>query len=262
MNDAFASCLGAGLHAPGDAIDTGGRSGGFAVYTEREPVVPDAWIAPAPLASRWLVGGAMATTGQALDWLRVEILGGEAGPEALLDEAGRIEPGADGLVFLPYLAGERSPIWDPAARGAFVGLTLSHTRGHLVRAVLEAAAYAIRHVAEPIRSAGLPLTEVRVCGGQARSAVWNRIKADVLGVAIGVPVVPDAAMLGAAILGSVGIGASPSLEDAMATMVRIVERVEPDPATATVYEQTFAVYRSLYPSLRDAMHALGAGPYA
>jgi xylulokinase len=257
LNDAYASFLGAGLRDPGDAIDTGGRSGGFAVYVDHEPTVPGAWIAPAPLTGRWLVGGAMAATGQSLDWLRHEVLGGEASIESLLDEAGRVPPGADGLVFLPYLAGERSPIWDPEARGAFVGLTLGHGRGHLVRAVLEAAAFAIRHVVDPIRSGGLPITEIRVCGGQARSAVWNRIKADALGAPVAVPEVPDAAMLGAAVLAVAGVGAAASIEAAMASMVRVVDRVEPDPAVASTYDATFAVYRSLYPALREAMHRLG-----
>jgi xylulokinase len=257
LNDAYASFLGAGLRDPGDAIDTGGRSGGFAVYADHEPGVPGAWIAPAPLPGRWLVGGAMAATGQALDWLRIDVLGGEASIEALIDEAARVEAAAGGLVFLPYLAGERSPIWDPDARGAFVGLTLGHGRGHLVRAVLEAAAYAIRDVAEPIRGSGVPIAELRVCGGQARSSVWNRIKADVLGVPVAVPEVPDAAMLGAAVLGAVGIGAYASVEAAMARMVRIAERVVPDPATAARYDRAFSVYRSLYPALRPAMHTLG-----
>lgn len=257
LNDAFASCLGAGLLVPGDAIDTGGSSGGFAVLAADRPEIPGAWIAPAPLPGRWLAGGAMAATGAALDWLEEAVLGG-VGLETLLVEAADTPAGCDGLVFLPYLAGERSPIWDPAARGAFVGLTLGHGRGHLVRAVLEGAAHAVRHVADPIRDAGLPLTELRVSGGNTRSGLWNRIKADVLGVPVAIPRVADTAMLGAAILGAVGVGAHDDLEAAIGAMVAMAERIEPDPSTRAVHDARHTTYRSLYPALREAMHQLGA----
>ncbi len=257
LNDAYASCLGAGLLDPGDAIDTGGRSGGIAVYTADEPTVPGAWIAPAPIEGRWLVGGAMAATGQSLDWLMEEVFGGDRPLEGLLDEAALVPPGSDGLVFLPYLAGERSPIWDPAARGAFVGLTLAHRQAHLVRSVLEASAFADRHVLEPILAAGLPVRELRVCGGNARSRLWNQIKADVLGIPVAVPAVPDTAMLGAAILGAVGIGAASDLAAGMRSMVRMAEVIEPDGAVRARYDEAFGVYRSLYPALAEAMHVLG-----
>ncbi|HYM84908.1 MAG TPA: FGGY-family carbohydrate kinase, partial [Candidatus Dormibacteraeota bacterium] len=168
LNDAYASCLGGGLLEPGDALDTGGSSGGLVVYTASQPDVPGAWIAPAPLAGLWLVGGAMAATGRALDWLRDDVLGGAFSTEGLLEAAAATPAGANGLVFLPYLAGERSPIWDPSARGVFAGLTLRHGRGHLVRAVLEGAAFALRDVATPIKAAGLGIERLRVCGGPAR----------------------------------------------------------------------------------------------
>ncbi len=258
LNDAYASVLGAGLVEPGQAIDTGGSSGGFAVLAAVRPDIPGAWIAAAPLPGRWLAGGAMAATGAALDWLADDVLGG-LDAATLLDEAATVPAGAHGLVFLPYLAGERSPIWDPAARGAFVGLTLAHGRGHLARAVLEGAAHALRHVADPIREAGLPVSELRVSGGNTRSPLWNRIKADVLGVPVAVPEVADTAMLGAAVLGATGAGAHIDLPTAIAAMVRMSERIEPDPATRAVHDARHATYRSLYPALRGAMHELGAG---
>jgi xylulokinase len=185
-NDAFASFLGAGLLQRGDAIDTGGTSGGLAVYWDAPVHVPGSWVAPAPLWDRWIVGGAMTATGRALDWLADDVLGGVP-VETLLAEAAAIPPGCDGLVFLPYLAGERSPLWDPDARGAFVGLTLAHGRGHLSRAVLEAAAYALRHVARPIRAGRTRDRSPRRDRRDRRSELWNRIKADVLGVPVIVP---------------------------------------------------------------------------
>jgi sugar (pentulose or hexulose) kinase len=204
----------------------------------------------------------MAATGRALDWLRDDVLGGRWSTAELLEAAAAIPPGADGLVFLPYLAGERSPIWDAEARGAFVGLTLIHGHGHLARSVLEAAAFAIRHVAEPIAAAGYDARELRVCGANARGDTWNRIKADALGVPVAVPAEIDTAMLGSAILGVVGIGAAADLPSAIAGMVRFTARLEPDPGTRAVYDERYATYRSLYPALRDAMHALGRPPGA
>ena len=192
-NDAFASYLGAGLLEPGDAYDPGGSAGGFGVYWDVPIVVPGAFVAPAPLEGRYSVGAAMAATGRALDWYRDAILGGTITIDALIAEAAATPPGADGLVFLPYLAGERSPLWDPQARGVFAGLTLAHGRGHLARAILEASALAIRHVAAPMLAAGVRVTEMRVCGGPARSDTWNAIKADVTGFTVAVPAVLETA---------------------------------------------------------------------
>jgi xylulokinase len=250
--DAFASFHGAGLSDPGDAIDAGGTAGGFGVYLDRPIPASGSFTTPAPLPGRFVVGGAMAATGKALDWLHDEILGGSVPIEQLLEEAAAVPPGADGLVFLPYLAGERSPLWDPTATGAFVGLTVRHARAHLARAILEAAALAIRHVAEPILDAGVHVTAMRVCGGPARSPTWNRIKADVTGFPILVPSIKETAVLGAAILGAVAIGAHPDLETAIREMVAVEERIEPDPADREVYDGVYAVYREIHPALVEA----------
>ncbi len=147
--DAFASYLGAGLLEPGDAYDPGGSAGGFGVYWNRPVDVPGGFVTPAPIRGMFSVGAAMAATGRSLDWFRDAILGGTISIDALLAEAEATPPGADGLVFLPYLAGERSPIWDPEARGVLAGLSLAHGRGHVARAVVEASALAIRHVSSP-----------------------------------------------------------------------------------------------------------------
>ena len=163
------------------ARDPGGSAGGFGVYWDRPLVVPGSFSTIAPVPGLFSVGGAMAATGRAVDWFRVEVLRSAATTATLIEEAGAIPPGADGVVFLPYLAGERSPLWDPTARGAFAGLALGHGRGHLTRAILEASAFAIRHVAESIVAAGVEVGSMRVCGGPARSETWNQIKADVTG---------------------------------------------------------------------------------
>lgn len=262
MVDSFASFHGAGLLDAGDAVDTGGTSGGLAVYWDRAVEVPGSWVAPAPIAKRWIVGGAMTATGKALDWLAGPVLGGTATTEALLAEAAGVGPGAEGLVFLPYLAGERSPIWDPGARGAFVGLTLGHGRAHLARAVLEAAALALRHVAAPILAAGLRIDELVVTGGTARDDTWNRIKSDVLGVPVAVPAVRETAVLGAAILGATAVGWHADVRAAIGAMVRIDHRIEPDPAVAARYDALYEAYVRLWPAIAPTVRRLRKLPPA
>lgn len=256
-NDAFASMLGAGLRAPGDAFDAGGTAGGFGVYWDRPVVAAGGFCGPGPLPGLVFVGGAMAATGAALDWFREAVVGPAAGAraderiglEALVAEAATTEPGADGLVFLPYLAGERSPLWDPSARGAFVGLSLEHRRGHLVRAILEGAAYAIRDVARPILAAGVRVDRMVVTGGPARSPLWSQIKADVTGFAVDVPEVVDAAVLGSAIWAAVGVGAHPDLATAIAKMTRVQRHIQPRPELAERYEAAFEAYVRLHPAI-------------
>jgi xylulokinase len=258
--DAFASYLGAGMLEPGDAYDPGGAAGGFGVYWDHPLDVPGAFVTPAPLGGRFSVGAAMAATGRALDWYRDNILGGTIATEALLGEAAVTPPGADGLVFLPYLAGERSPIWDPSARAVLAGLTLAHTRGHIARAIVEASALAIRHVAEPMIEAGVRVTEMRVCGGPARSAFWNQVKADVTGFRVAVPEVLETAVLGSAILAAVGIGAHRDLPTAISAMTRVERRIEPRHELAATYDRLFDAYRALYPATAPLLRALGEGP--
>ncbi len=257
MVDAFASYLGAGLLEPGDAYDPGGSAGGFGVYWDRPLDVPGGFVTPAPLAGRFSVGAAMAATGRALDWYRVSILGGTITTRALLAEAAATPPGADGLVFLPYLAGERSPIWDPEARGVLAGLTLGHGRGHVARAIVEASALAIRHVAAPMLAAGVRVTEMRVCGGPAQSGLWNTVKADVTGFDVAVPAVLETAVLGSAILGSVGIGVHRDLPTAIRAMTRIESRIEPRRELAPIYDRLYDAYLALYPATAPILRAFG-----
>jgi xylulokinase len=256
--DAFASFHGAGLLAPGDAIDTGGGSGGFGVYWHEPVEVAGAFVTPAPLAGLYSVGAAMAATGRALDWFRDAIIGGDVTTTRLLEEAAATPPGADGVVFLPYLAGERSPIWDPTATGIFAGLTLSHGRGHLARAIIEASALAIRHVATPMLAAGVKVTAMRACGGPARSDAWNQVKADITGFPVLVPDVLETAVLGSAILGAVAIGANRDLPSAIRAMTRMDHRLEPRPEFAETYDRLFAAYTALYPAVAPVMRPLVA----
>jgi xylulokinase len=254
--DAFASFHGAAMSAPGDAIDVGGSAGGFGVYWDAPVTAAGAFTTPAPLAGQFVVGGAMAATGRAMEWFREDILGSPTTTAKLIEDARAIPPGAAGLVFLPYLAGERSPLWDPDARGAFVGLSLAHGRAHLTRAILEAAALAIRHVAEPILEAGVEVKAMRVSGAPARGDVWNQIKADVTGFPIDVPRVLETAIVGSAILAATGTGAYPDVRAAIDGMTGVDRRLEPDPDRGAAYDRTYAAYKLLHPALAPILAGL------
>ena len=254
--DAWASFHGAGMTDKGDAIDVGGAAGGFGVYWDEPVRVPGSFVTIAPVPGLFSVGGAMAATGRAIDWFRTEIVRGVDSTELLLEEAAATPPGADGALFLPYLAGERSPIWDPTARGAFVGLTLDHRRGHLTRAILEASALAIRHVAEPILAAGVHVGEMRVCGGPARSETWNQIKADVTGFTVAVPSVLETAVVGAAVLGATGIAAYPDVPAAIRGMTRVAHRLQPNPDNRALYDAAFDAYVRLHPAISPILAGL------
>ncbi|HET7181407.1 MAG TPA: FGGY-family carbohydrate kinase, partial [Candidatus Limnocylindrales bacterium] len=258
LNDAFASFHGARMLGVGDAIDVGGAAGGFGVYADRPVEVAGGFTTPAPMAGLYSVGAAMAATGAALDWFATDVLRGSIAVADLVREAATIPPGAEGLVFLPYLAGERSPLWDPHARGAFVGLTLRHERGHLVRAILEGAAFAIRHVAAPMLAAGLEVQAMRAVGGPSRSDAWNQLKADVTGFTVEVPHVRDAAAVGAAIVAAVGVGAFDDLPSAIRSMTVIERTFEPDPARRDDYDRAFDAYVRLYPAMKPVTDALVA----
>ena len=255
-NDAFSSYLGAGLLEPGDAFDPGGSAGGFGVYWHESVEVSGAFVTPAPLAGRFSVGAAMAATGRALEWFRDDVIDGATTTERLIEEAATTSPGADGLVFLPYLAGERSPIWDASATGVLAGLTLAHGRGHITRAILEASALAIRHVSTPMLAAGVIVTAMRVCGGPARSDTWNQIKADVTGFHVLVPAVLETAVLGSAILGAVGVGVQPDLPAAIRAMTRIERELEPRPEYRETYARVYEAYTALYPAVAPVLRPL------
>jgi xylulokinase len=255
VNDGAASMLGAGLRLPGDAVDTGGTSGGIAIYADHPVQVGRSFLSPAPLEGRWVVGGAMAALGATVDWVRTAVLGGRWTTDELFAAAATVPAGADGLVVLPYLAGERAPVFDEAARGVIYGLTLAHGPEHLARAALEAAAYALRDVAGPLAAAGAPVRELRLTGRPTPGDLWAGIKAGVLGVPAAIPRIGDTAVLGGAILAAVGAGAHPDLEAGVGAMTAIDRLVQPDPADQEAYARTFEVYRSLYPALRPVFRA-------
>ncbi len=203
--------------------------------------VPDTWEAM----------GVMLNAAGSLRWFR-DALAPEASFDALTDEAGRWGPGVEGLTFLPYLQGERTPHADPDARAAFTGLSLRHDRSALVRAVLEGVAYGLRDSLELLRELGVAAEKGRVSGGGARSRLWLEIVASVLGLPVELTVVEEGSAYGAALLAGVAGGAFSDAREAVAACVRARETVEPHPEWAAAYEEGYARFRALYPALRGA----------
>jgi xylulokinase len=167
-----------------------------------------------------------------------------------------VPAGAEGLIFLPYLSGERTPHLDPQARGAFVGLTSRHGVAHMTRAVMEGVVYSLRDSLEIMRELDIPVEQVRATGGGARSALWRQLQADVYGVPIHRTTVDEGPAHGAALLSGVATGVYGDVYEACST-VRLREEVtEPDPERKDIYEELYEVFRSLYPVTRSAMHRL------
>ena len=213
----------------------------------------------------YVFGGAI-TAGASVAWFRDQFCHAEidaarllphGDPHVLLEEAAEsVPPGADGVLFLPYLMGERSPVWDAKASGAFVGLSLAHTRAHLYRAVLEGVAFALRHNIEAGRRGAAALDDrLIVVGGAAHSALWMQIIADVTGFPVWTIEQDVEAAMGAALLAGVGVGLV-SHEDAQGGWVTLVERARPDAERAAAYAARFALYTALYPALAPIMHGL------
>jgi len=192
----------------------------------------------------------MATSGALTSWFR-ELVGGRS-YESLLAEAGAVAAGSDGLVVLPYFAGERTPLFDPQARGVICGLTLRHGRGHLYRSLLEATAYGVRHNLELMGEIGGGGRRLVAVGGGTRGGLWTQIVSDVTGRAQDVPTVGTGAAFGDAYLAGVGAGRVA----ADATWNPVAARVEPDAGGAARYDPLYRVYRDLYPATREQTHAL------
>jgi xylulokinase len=194
--------------------------------------------------------GVMLSAGGSLRWLR-DLLDPGISYDSLMGEGERWGPGVEGLTFLPYLAGERTPHADPDARGAFSGLSLRHDRGALVRAVLEGVAFGLRDSLELLRSLDVDADTARVSGGGSRSKLWLRIVASVLGLSLELTAVEEGAAYGAALLGGIAGGVFSSADQAVNECVSVREAVEPDPSWGSVYDGTYEQFRSLYPALRS-----------
>jgi xylulokinase len=196
----------------------------------------------------------MAASGSVVRWFQ-EGLAGRTPLEELDREAGEAGVGAEGLVALPYFLGEKTPINDPRARGAFVGLHLGHGRGHLFRAILESIAFGFAHHVEVLRQLGLEPRRVRVTNGGSRSKLWKQIVADVLGLPLESIVRHPGSSLGAAFASGMGVGVFQEWSE-IGRFVEVDERIEPNEKNHSRYLELYQVYRSLYPALKQQQHAL------
>ena len=203
------------------------------------------------IAGRQLRLGAMVASGASVAWLQQNILKGEQSVEQLSKDAQSVAPGSEGLIFLPYMMGERSPIWHTNARGVFFGLSLTTTPAMMFRAVLEGTAFALAHNVEIGKAAGIKIDEIRSIGGGSKSGLWNQIKADVLGMPIAVLADSVGAAVGDAYLAGMGAGMFKDIRQTLKTNVKIEARFTPDQKVHTYYQERYARFRSLYESIKD-----------
>jgi xylulokinase len=252
--DQAAAALGVGVDRPGPVSVVLGTSGvvlaALPAYAHDPEARVHAFCHAVP--NGWQAMGVMLAAAGSLAWLR-DVAAPGLGFDELLAEAERWPPGAEELLFAPYLAGERTPHADPDARGAFTGLSLRHDRGALARAVLEGVAFGLRDSLALLRELGGEPTAGRASGGGARSALWRRVVASALRLPIELTVSEEGSAFGAALLGGVAAGAFDTCPDAVERCVRVREVVEPDPAWADAYDEAYPRFRALYPALA-ALH--------
>jgi xylulokinase len=256
--DQAAGAVGGGAVEPGIVSLVLGTSGVVFATTGAPFIEPEgrlhAFCHSVP--GTWHLMGVMLAAAGSLQWYK-DTLAPDLGFDELLAPAADLEPGAEGLLFLPYLTGERTPYPDPVARAAFVGLTLRHGKPHMTRAVLEGVAFGLRDSMELIKEAGLgEIAQVRLSGGGAKSPLWRQILADVLGQELVTVNTTEGAAFGAAVLASVGAGAWPDVPTACKAVVKIVDRITPRAAQVAAYEELYPLYRGLYPALKPTFQAV------
>jgi xylulokinase len=263
--DCAANAVGTGVVTRGTLSNSIGTSGVMFVHADKMQVDPLGRLHTFCHAvhGKWHMMGVTLAAGGSLQWFVEQVckdLGGSGQPPAydqLMREAEAAPRGSEGLFFLPYLAGERTPHADPLARGAFVGLTMSHTRGHVVRSILEGVAYSLRESLDIIRDLDVPVKQIRASCGGAKTELWRQIQADVFGQDVVTINAEQGPGYGVALLAAVGAGAFKNVEEACAATIRVVSRTAHDKKAAKLYERGFPVYQGLYRSLKDSFQAIG-----
>jgi len=244
-NDQLAGAIGAGNTSQGIVTETTGTA--LALIATTPVLLDDSSIVVGPHAIRELSYAMSFTTTSAilLKWFRDMCAGGGTSYDEFLAGVETVPPGCDGLTVLPHFAGSSIPSFDPNVRGAFIGITLSHTRTHLARAIMEACANMLRECLEPLWRHNIAISTVRSLGGAARSETWLQMKADLLGIPVERPACTDAASLGAAILAAAGIGQFAGIREASEAWYRSERLFEPDPSRAAAYREAYERYRNL-----------------
>ncbi|MEX2175030.1 MAG: xylulokinase [Pirellulaceae bacterium] len=262
--DCAANAVGTGVVTGGTLSNSIGTSGVMFVHSDEMQVDPLGRLHTFCHAVRgkWHMMGVTLAAGGSLQWFVEQVCKdaagkGKDGYELLTAEAANAPPGSDGLFFLPYLAGERTPHADPLARGAFVGLTMSHTRGHLVRSVMEGVAYSLREGLAIIRELDVPVKQIRASGGGGKSPLWRQIQADVFGQDVVTINAEQGPGYGVALLAAVGAGAFKNVEEACAATIRVAGKTQYDKRAAKIYDRAFPIYQRLYQSLKEDFRAIG-----
>lgn len=266
--DQAAQAVGAGIIRSGIISVTLGTSGVVFAGTEKFLVEPEGRLHTFchAVPGQWHWMGVMLSAAGSLRWFRDSLAEAETAHaretgadvyDLLTVQAAHAPAGSEGLIFLPYLSGERTPHGDPDARGVYFGLTVRHTKAHLIRAVLEGVAYGLRDSLELTRAMGLQVTQLRVSGGGARSALWRQILADVFDTEIALVNVTEGAAFGAALLAGVGVSVYKDLQDACAHTVRTIDQIKPG-ADARRYAAYYPIYRALYPALAPLFKQVSA----
>jgi xylulokinase len=267
--DQASSAVGNGIVLPGLTSATLGTSGVIFTHTELPKLDPLGRIHTFchAVPGKWHVMGVTQGAGLSLRWFREQFGASEAwlarqtggDPyELIIEQAAKIPPGSQGLLWLPYLMGERTPHLDANARGMWFGLTAGHTRGHLIRSILEGVAFSLRDSIEIFKELEIPVEQIRVSGGGSRSFLWRQIQADIYGKQLVTLRTSEGSAFGAALLAGVGAGIYASVEEAARAAIQIRESMAPHPANVQFYNHQYQIYRALYPAVRELAHQLGA----
>lgn len=253
--DQAAGAVGLGVVKPGAVSATIGTSGVVFAATDRPALDPGGRVHTFchAIPGRWHVMGVTQGAGLSLRWFRDQFGAGEDGGDPydrLCAEAAQAPAGAGGLLWAPYLMGERTPHLDPQARAALIGLTAGHTRAHVLRAILEGVAFSLRDTLTIFEEMKVPVESIRLGGGGARSQLWRQVQAGIYGRSVELAAEEEGAAYGAALLAGVGAGAWASVDAACEAAIHIAARVEPDPATVNHMAARYQEYRKLYPAMK------------
>ena len=252
--DNAAGAIGMGITRAGTVSATIGTSGVVFGVTEKPKLDLKGRIHTIchAIPERWHNTGVTLAAGLSLKWFRENFGNGKSFDE-MAGEAAKIPSGSDGAIWLPYLMGERTPHLDANARAAFVGLTASHTKAHLTRAVMEGVAFSLRDSLEIFKETGAKIEKIRLGGGGAKSELWRQIQADIYGQTVEILEADEGAAFGAAILAGVGAGAWQSVDEACEKTIRIAEKVEPNKDSVEKLNRNYEAYKLLHSALRPAM---------
>ena len=259
--DNAAAGVGTGIVAPGRAMTTIGTSGTVFAFTEKPVTDPGQAVYTycMPVPGAWHFMGSVNSCGDSLKWWRNEMYPNDAEYEEINKVAQASQPGANRLIYLPYLNGEQSPHFNLNCRGSFVGLSKVHTKGDMTRAVMEGATYALRDILTAIRNADIEPDNVIMCGGGSKSPFWRQLMADIYNIPVKLPDMnsENAAALGVAILAMVGTGAYPSVVEACDKIIKMRDEVyTPDVERAKFYDKVYAEFDKLYPQLKDSFKSI------